>query len=34
LLHHLDPFLESVRGEPGFDRLMEATRQQWESFEV
>ena len=34
LLHHLDPFLESVRGEAGFDRLMESTRQQWEAFEV
>jgi len=34
LLHHLDPFLENVRGEPGFDQLMQSTRQQWEAFEV
>jgi eukaryotic-like serine/threonine-protein kinase len=34
LLHHLDPFLQNVRGEPGFARLMQSTRQQWEAFEV
>jgi non-specific serine/threonine protein kinase len=34
LLHHLDPFLQNVRGEPGFARLMQSTREQWESFEV
>lgn len=34
LLHHLDPFLQKVRGEPGFARLMQSTRQQWEAFEV
>jgi non-specific serine/threonine protein kinase len=34
LLHHLDPLLQCVRGEPGFAQLMESTRQQWEAFEV
>jgi non-specific serine/threonine protein kinase len=34
LLHHLDPFLQNVRGEPGFEILMQSTRQQWEAFEV
>jgi len=34
LLYHLDPFLENVRGEPGFESLMQSTRQQWEAFEV
>jgi non-specific serine/threonine protein kinase len=34
LLHHLDPFLENVRREPEFARLMESTRQRWETFEV
>ena len=34
LLHHLDPFLENVRREPEFARLMESTRQRWEAFEV
>jgi non-specific serine/threonine protein kinase len=34
LLHHLDPFLQNVRGEPGFGILMQSTRQQWEAFEV
>jgi serine/threonine protein kinase len=34
LLHHLDPFLQNVRGEPGFARLMQSTREQWEAFEV
>jgi len=34
LLHHLDPFLEGVRREPGFGDLMEKTRTQWEAFEV
>ncbi len=34
LLHHLDPFLENVRREPGFAPLIAATRQRWEAFEV
>jgi eukaryotic-like serine/threonine-protein kinase len=34
LLHHLDPFLQNVRGEPGFALLMQSTRQKWEAFEV
>jgi len=34
LLHHLDPFLENVRGEPAFASLMLTTRQRWEAFEV
>jgi non-specific serine/threonine protein kinase len=34
LLHHLDPFLQNVRGEPDFARLMQSTREQWEAFEV
>ncbi len=34
LLHHLDPFLESVRGETGFAELMRSTRERWEAFEV
>jgi len=34
LLHHLDPFLEAVRREPGFAVLMESTRERWEAFEV
>jgi non-specific serine/threonine protein kinase len=34
LLHHLDPFLENVRGEPEFKRLMQSTRERWEAFEV
>jgi non-specific serine/threonine protein kinase len=34
LLHHLDPFLQNVRGEPGFEILMQSTRRQWEAFEV
>jgi len=34
LLHHLDPFLQNVREEPGFEILMQSTRQQWEAFEV
>lgn len=34
LLHHLDPFLQNIRQEPGFTRLMQSTREQWEAFEV
>jgi non-specific serine/threonine protein kinase len=34
LLHHLDPFLEKVRREPAFTKLMESTRERWEAFEV
>jgi len=34
LLHHLDPFLESVRKEPAFARLIQSTRERWEAFEV
>jgi non-specific serine/threonine protein kinase len=34
LLHHLDPFLETVRQEPGFGLLMQSTRERWEAFEV
>ncbi len=34
LLHHLDPFLEKVRREPGFAQLIENTRERWEAFEV
>jgi len=34
LLHHLDPFLEKVRREAEFARLMESTRERWEAFEV
>lgn len=34
LLHHLDPFLEKVRGEPDFAQLMQTTRERWETFEV
>ncbi len=34
LLHHLDPFLQNLRGEPAFALLMQSTREQWEAFEV
>jgi len=34
LLHHLDPFLDKVRREPGFAQLIESTRERWEAFEV
>lgn len=34
LLHHLDPFLEKVRQEPGFAPLMQSTRERWEAFEA
>jgi non-specific serine/threonine protein kinase len=34
LLHHLDPFLDKVRREPEFTRLMQSTRERWEAFEV
>ena len=29
-----DPFLEKVRGEPGFLKLMERGKGEWEGFEV
>jgi hypothetical protein len=32
LLAHGDPLLESVRGEPRFERLLERVRPVWESF--
>jgi non-specific serine/threonine protein kinase len=34
LLHHLDPFLQNIRGEPEFACLMQSTRERWEAFEV
>ncbi len=34
LLARLDPFLEPLRGDARFERLMEKVRQAWESFEI
>jgi tetratricopeptide (TPR) repeat protein len=34
LFAELDPFLENIRGEPRFKKLMERVKQEWESFEV
>ena len=34
LLAEKDPFLENIRGEPGFKKLMERIKQEWENFEV
>jgi non-specific serine/threonine protein kinase len=33
-LNEYDPFLESIRGEPRFKKLMERVKHEWESFEV
>ena len=29
-----DPFLENIRGEPRFKKLMERVKREWENFEV
>jgi hypothetical protein len=34
LLSHLDPFLENIRGEERFKKLMERVKYEWENFEV
>jgi serine/threonine protein kinase len=34
LFSELDPFLENIRGEPRFKKLMERVKQEWEDFEV
>ena len=34
LLSEIDPFLENIRGEPRFKKLMEKVKYQWENFEV
>jgi serine/threonine protein kinase len=34
LFSELDPFLENIRGEPRFKKLMEQVRHEWENFEV
>jgi serine/threonine protein kinase len=34
LFSELDPFLENIRGEPGFKKLMESVKHEWENFEV
>jgi len=33
-LHEIDPFLEHIRGEPRFKKLMEKVKHEWENFEV
>ena len=34
ILNEKDPFLENIRGEPRFKKLMERVKQEWENFEV
>ena len=34
LFNELDPFLENIRGEPRFKKLMERVKHEWENFEV
>jgi len=34
LFNELDPFLENIRGEERFKKLMERVKQEWENFEV
>jgi non-specific serine/threonine protein kinase len=34
VLLETDPFLENIRGEPRFKKLMERVKQEWENFEV
>jgi tetratricopeptide (TPR) repeat protein len=34
LLSEIDPFLENIRGEPRFKKLMERVKHEWENFEV
>lgn len=34
LLNEYDPFLENIRGEPRFKKLMERVKHEWENFEV
>jgi TolB-like protein len=34
LLSEMDPFLENIRGEPQFKKLMERVKHDWENFEV
>lgn len=34
LLSRLDPFLESLRTEPGFEAIMQETRERWEAFKT
>jgi tetratricopeptide (TPR) repeat protein len=34
LFSELDPFLENIRGEPRFKKLMERVKHEWENFEV
>jgi hypothetical protein len=33
-LNEYDPFLENVRGEPKFKKLLEKVKHEWENFEV
>jgi serine/threonine protein kinase len=33
-LNEIDPFLENIRGEPRFKKLMERVKHEWENFEV
>jgi hypothetical protein len=33
-LSKIDPFLENIRGEPRFKKLMERVKHEWENFEV
>jgi non-specific serine/threonine protein kinase len=33
-LNEYDPFLENIRGEPRFKKLMERVKHEWENFEV
>ncbi len=34
ILNEKDPFLENIRGEPRFKKLMEKVKYEWENFEV
>jgi eukaryotic-like serine/threonine-protein kinase len=34
LLSRMDPFLENLRSEPGFEALMQKTKQRWEAFDA
>jgi serine/threonine protein kinase len=34
LLNEYDPFLENIRGEPRFKKLMERIKKEWENFEI
>lgn len=33
-LYEKDPFLENIRSEPRFKKLMERVKHEWENFEV